>query len=98
MRWIDTDDSIKHGRWIFSPDHAEGMCTRCNYKIYGRPYQNNYLIVPYNYCPNCGCKMDVVSEDDWEEPKINPCLGCDDYDGRGGCRSHGGCAMDEEDK
>ena len=51
-----------------------------------------------NYCMDCGAKMDVVSEDDWEEPEINPCLGCDDYDGRGGCRSHGGCAMDEEDK
>lgn len=31
------------------------------------------------------------SEDDWEEPEINPCRGCDDYDGRGGCKSHGGC-------
>ena len=51
-------DPVKHGRWIFSPDHAEGICTRCNYKIYGRPYQSSYLIVPYNYCPNCGAKMD----------------------------------------
>ena len=52
----------KHGRWVFSPDHAEGICTRCNYKIYGRPYQNTYMIVPYNYCPNCGAKMDEVEE------------------------------------
>lgn len=28
---------------------------------------------------------------DWEEPEINPCRGCDDYDGRGGCKSAGGC-------
>ena len=27
----------------------------------------------------------------WEEPEINPCRGCDDYDGRGGCKSNGGC-------
>ena len=26
-----------------------------------------------------------------EEPKINPCRGCDDYDGQGGCKSNGGC-------
>ena len=49
---------VKHGKWIFSPDHAEGTCTRCNYKIYGRPYQNTYMIVHYNYCPNCGSRMD----------------------------------------
>ena len=51
-------EPIKHGRWIFSPDNAEGLCSRCNYKIYGKPYQNTYMIVPYNYCPNCGARMD----------------------------------------
>lgn len=49
---------VRHGTWIFSPDHAEGICTRCNFKIYGRPYNNTYMIVPYNYCPNCGAKME----------------------------------------
>lgn len=52
-------EPVRHGGWVFSPDHAEGICTSCNYKIYGRPYQNTYLIVPYNYCPNCGAKMEV---------------------------------------
>jgi hypothetical protein len=35
-----------------------------------------------------------------EEPEINPCRGCDDYDGRGGCKSHGGCGTEscEEDE
>lgn len=55
--FIDAEP-VRHGRWIFSPDHSEGVCTHCNFKIYGRPYQNTYLIVPYNYCPNCGAKMD----------------------------------------
>jgi len=33
----------------------------------------------------------------YEEPEINPCRGCDDYDGQGGCKSNGGCGakMDE---
>lgn len=47
----------KKGEWIFSPSRMEGICTNCNCKIYGRPYQNTYLIVPYKYCPNCGAYM-----------------------------------------
>lgn len=41
-----------------------------------------------------------IDGDKWEEPEINPCRGCDDYDGRGGCKSNGGCGADmrgEED-
>ena len=30
-------------------------------------------------------------DDTFEEPAINPCRGCKDYDGRGGCISNGGC-------
>lgn len=52
------------GKWVFSRDHAEGICTMCNFKIHGRPYNNTYLIVPYNYCPNCGAKMDGERIDD----------------------------------
>lgn len=52
----------KRGKWMFSSDHAEGICTICQYKIYGRPYQGNYLIVPYNFCPNCGAKMEDENE------------------------------------
>ena len=47
----------KRGRWMFSSDDAEGVCSVCQYKIYGRPYQGHYLIIPYNYCPNCGAYM-----------------------------------------
>lgn len=34
-----------------------------------------------------------------EEPEINPCRGCEDYDGEGGCLSNGGCGakMEEEE-
>ena len=44
--------------------------------------------IPTPYCPWCGAKMD---ENEWEESGINPCRGCVDYDGRGGCKSNGGC-------
>ena len=26
-----------------------------------------------------------MNDDSWEEPEINPCRGCDDYDWHGGC-------------
>lgn len=55
-------EPVIHAKWIFRPDHSECACTNCNFKIYGRPYQNTYLIVPYNYCPNCGAKMEVEKE------------------------------------
>lgn len=54
---LDLPSTQREGKWMFSPDHAEGICTSCHYKIYGRPYQNTYLIVPFNYCPNCGAEM-----------------------------------------
>ena len=30
-------------------------------------------------------------EAEYEEPEINPCRGCEDYDNKGGCLSNGGC-------
>jgi hypothetical protein len=57
--WLDGQPTVErnHGEWMFSPDDAEGVCSICQYKIYGRPYQGRYLIVPYNFCPNCGADM-----------------------------------------
>ena len=49
----------KMGRWVeedmFDGDVAY-RCTKCNEVfslIYGTPKDNEY-----NYCPNCGCRMD----------------------------------------
>lgn len=36
-------------------------------------------------------------KDEFEEPEINPCRGCPDYDGRGGCISNGGCGERKDD-
>lgn len=65
-----TIDPVKRGKWIPNSPFT-GNCSECSAK-------GN---LKDNYCSNCGAKMG----DGWEEPEINPCRGCDDYNGRGGC-------------
>lgn len=36
-----------------------------------------------------------LKAEEFEEPEINPCRGCEDYDGYGGCKSNGGCGRTE---
>jgi DNA-directed RNA polymerase subunit RPC12/RpoP len=90
----------KKGKWIKRKD-AMGkdiyICSNCETEVLWRDVRGVLLRVDMqnaNYCPNCGAKMD----DDWEEPEINPCRGCDDYDGRGGCKSHGGCGAERSEE
>ena len=77
---------VRHGRWeVVDKGHgfSDWKCSVC-----GGSGRGDYLI-----CPWCGAKMDGY----FEEPEINPCRGCEDYDGKGGCISNGGCGarMDE---
>ena len=39
-----------HGKWIFNDDWWEFICTNCHKAIDS--------IKKYDYCPNCGAKMD----------------------------------------
>lgn len=55
-----TVDPMRHGHWMCSPDDSMGLCSCCHYPTYGKLYYGHYLIVPYNYCPNCGARMDGV--------------------------------------
>lgn len=48
--------------------------------------------------PTDFCSMGERREDAYEEPEINPCRGCEDYDGKGGCMSKGGCGERREDE
>ena len=57
----------KKGRWIGHREHCENLgmmpnglgvfewCSNCDCAIDIREYQRNH----YNYCPNCGAKMEV---------------------------------------
>lgn len=49
---------VKHGRWVRKG--ANWYCTECNrgYRIIcGAP-----AAVTFEFCPNCGCKMDGVND------------------------------------
>ena len=81
----------KHGHWIertkVYPDLLNDTtynyeCSNCGY------WDQHGAKVEVPYCWHCGAKMD---EDELQELEINPCRGCDDYDGQGGCKSKGGC-------
>ena len=46
---------VKHGEWIVCGDgkYVPHMCSVC-----GKTAKLWYNNKPYNYCPNCGAKMD----------------------------------------
>ena len=48
---------VRHGEWIVDSNIAETefKCSKCGYSYFeGEPCQES----DYNYCPNCGAKMD----------------------------------------
>ena len=53
IRYMDTADvaPVRHGRWLCVDTDTEQffLCNRCKKKEYWES----------NYCPNCGCKMDL---------------------------------------
>lgn len=57
-----TIDAVKHGEWVYkeykySKDDAVGYfeCSKCGHAS----WQNDY-----NYCPNCGARMDGKEQED----------------------------------
>lgn len=79
-----------HGKWMAKSVSIKGVpteaCSECGEWSFGDGMP---------FCPNCGARMDG---DELEEPEINPCRGCDDYDGRGGCKSHGACGAERSEE
>lgn len=50
-------EPVVHGEWIIerSPVEAEIKCSECGYSYIDA---DSYAKAEYNYCPNCGAKMD----------------------------------------
>ena len=59
-------EPVKHGRWVKDRDLIE--CSWCGYGMYPhycRFHKGNCVGTGYNepnHCPNCGAKMEEVSE------------------------------------
>lgn len=49
-------DPVKHGKWIEEPN-CWYRCTNC-----GQHYPSIRGYMDYNYCPNCGAKMERSEE------------------------------------
>ena len=45
-RWVDVTP-VRHGRWTVTPIFIK--CSECG---------ETFTLIPQNYCPNCGAKMD----------------------------------------
>lgn len=65
---------VKHGHWIMKPN-GYGMCSNCKMKddpfgffdeipVCSECGHTTKLRETYKYCPNCGAKMDEVTEDE----------------------------------
>lgn len=59
-----TVDAVEmvHGEWVIerSPVEAEFKCSECGYLYINA---DSYAKEEYNYCPNCGAKMDGERKD-----------------------------------
>ena len=55
---------VKHGEWKIEEykNHLNVVCPNCNKEFYVYK-QGQYRIDRSNYCPNCGARMDGVTND-----------------------------------
>ena len=44
---------VKRGKWTVTPIYIK--CSECG---------ESFMLMPQNYCPNCGCRMDA-EDDKW---------------------------------
>lgn len=51
---------VKHARFIFDKTNLRFLCTNCETE--SPPFCTAETVKTFNYCPNCGAKMDKVTE------------------------------------
>ena len=58
---LEDAEPVRHGRWVLTDEHwnytDDYECSRCQGRI-------AKVVVTPNYCPNCGAKMDEVTENE----------------------------------
>ena len=57
---VGNAEPVRHGKWLCSDDMYEtAVCSVCNYDT-EEPY--GYVKKSWNFCPNCGAKMERKEE------------------------------------
>ena len=56
---MPTIDPVKHGEWVEN-NNLETVCSHCKSTAYLDNYNLGYVL--FDYCSNCGAKMDGGSE------------------------------------
>lgn len=51
---IEDVEPVRHGYWIEDNPHCDGLCSKWICSECGEDGGDEY----FNYCPNCGAKMD----------------------------------------
>lgn len=95
--WIiqaETIGNISDGYWYGNGEEIV-RCKNCKY--YWKNYTDDSIPVCLASPKDDAFCSEGERKDEFEEPEINPCRGCPDYDGRGGCISNGGCGERKDD-
>ena len=59
----------RHGKWTRENNYGTWKCSECGCKVHrSNPLKGN--IWNYNYCPNCGARMDEERDSDHAEEEI----------------------------
>lgn len=58
----NNDDAERHAHWI--KEKVENITNLCYRRFCSNCKMQSPLSCEHNYCPNCGCKMDEVTNND----------------------------------
>lgn len=63
----EVKERLKHGKWLDVPNpvdiYVECECSLCHERYFKLSNSKDFRWVPFNYCPNCGARMDLVQVD-----------------------------------
>lgn len=63
---VDPESLRPHGKWKLEREpYGRPYCFHCS--VCDSDFHYIGIIVAYDYCPNCGAKMDDIEEDDFDD-------------------------------